>query len=602
MSVSHTTSDIEEVNGCACPTPVPTSTETPTPTPTDTPIPTNTETPTPTPTPTAVPIDASNVNLQIWYDGSDIAQFQPTNPSDGTTITQWNDKSAIAHNANPIGGSTGVRPSYEFNELCGQSGVWFDGTDGLSINPITELQSLTGMTVSLVVRLDISLLGQQQHIILSSETSGGNYNDIYLFRESNGQIYFGFTFGGSNYRQTQSPVITDSNAHLITMTFNGNSTDHTLREKLWIDGVSIPLQPITTLGSTTPFDLNKVYLGTNPLGTAGMNGYIFEMLVFDKELSSSERSSVENQLNDKWFVNCVTATPLPTSTNTPTPTDTPIPTSTSTPLPTATPQAWSPSNDILPVAWIDASDSSNYQRSGTSLLGVTDKAGTYTMSIGGNPVTNSSTQNGLNVFDFDGSDFLQSTLYRPQVSGGGNHFALGVFRFESTNNDKNSFWSYETNGSPKRDYAISAGATNNTWPGELDMDGLSSNRISNTIGNLQVWNFKSCIQNQYHIVSCWFNKTGNQIGVRVDGSNAFTPVNDYTNSIQTNQELRLMRNRASVELDGKMGEFIAYASMPGTSGTDMTYLEKAEGYLAHKWGLTNSLPSSHPYKNSPPTV
>ena len=56
------------------------------------------------------------------------------------------------------------------------------------------------------------------------------------------------------------------------------------------------------------------------------------------------------------------------------------------------------------------------------------------------------------------------------------------------------------------------------------------------------------------------------------------------------------------ELDGKLGEFIAYASMPGTSGTDMTHLEKAEGYLAHKWGLTNSLPSSHPYKNSPPTT
>lgn len=223
------------------------------------------------------------------------------------------------------------------------------------------------------------------------------------------------------------------------------------------------------------------------------------------------------------------------------------------------------------------------------------------MTVGGSPTT-SSTQNGLSVFDFSGSnDFLQSTTYESQVSGG-NHFALGVFRYESTNNDKNSLWSYETNSSPKRDYAISSGASNGTWPGELDMDGLSTGRISSTIGNLQTWNLKSLTQNQYHIVSCWFNKTGNQIGVRVDGQNAFTPVNDYDNSIQTNQELRLMRNRASVELDGKMGEFIAYASMPGTSGTDMSHLEKAEGYLAHKWGLTGSLPSSHPYKNTAPTL
>ena len=102
-------------------------------------------------------------------------------------------------------------------------------------------------------------------------------------------------------------------------------------------------------------------------------------------------------------------------------------------------------------------------------------------------------------------------------------------------------------------------------------------------------------------MACWFNKSGNQIGVRVDGSNAFTPVNDYDENVRQNQQLRLMRNRASQELDGKFGEFFAVANIPGTSGTDISTLEKAEGYLAHKWGLTGSLPSSHPYKTSAPT-
>ena len=263
--------------------------------------------------------------------------------------------------------------------------------------------------------------------------------------------------------------------------------------------------------------------------------------------------------------------------------------------------AWNPSTDLTTVAWIDASDSSNYTTSGTTLTSVTDKAGTYTMSVGGNPVTNSSTQNSLNVFDFDGnSDYLQSTSYQAQVSSG-NHWAIGVFRFEGTNSTQDSVWSYETNGSPKTDYALSSGANNNTWPGELDLDGLSSNRISSSIGNLEFWSLKSLTINNWHVVACWFNKSGNQIGVRVDGSNAFTPVNDYDNSLQTNQELRLMRNRSSQELDGKLGEFFAVANIPGTSGTDMSILEKAEGYLAHKWGLESSLPVSHPYKNSAPT-
>ena len=261
---------------------------------------------------------------------------------------------------------------------------------------------------------------------------------------------------------------------------------------------------------------------------------------------------------------------------------------------------WSPSTDITTVAWIDASDSSTYTRSGTGLTSVTDKSGTYTIDIGSNVVTNSSTQNGLNVFDFDGNgDYLQSSTNEAQVSNG-NHWAIGVFRFEGTNSTQDTLWSYETNQSPKRDYAISSGNSSNSWPGELDLDGLFSNRISSTIGNVELWDDKSLTRNQYHVVACWFNKSGNQIGVRVDGTNAFTPVNDYDNSLQTNQQLRLMRNRSSQELDGKLGEFFAVANIPGTSGTDLTHLTKAEGYLAHKWGLESSLPSSHPYKTSAP--
>ena len=101
----------------------------------------------------------------------------------------------------------------------------------------------------------------------------------------------------------------------------------------------------------------------------------------------------------------------------------------------------------------------------------------------------------------------------------------------------------------------------------------------------KTWSSKSLTQNQYHIVVCWFNKSGNQIGVRVDGTNEFTPVNDYDNSLQTNQELRLMRNRSSQALDGKMGEFFAVADIPGTSGTDLTHLIKAEGYLSTQMGI-----------------
>lgn len=266
---------------------------------------------------------------------------------------------------------------------------------------------------------------------------------------------------------------------------------------------------------------------------------------------------------------------------------------------------WAPT-DANVVAWIDASDTSSYTRSGSTLTAVTDKAGTYTMSISSTPTVITNSLNNLNVFDFNGAaEYLQSTAYRPQVSSG-NHWAVGVFLADTVNADKDSFWSYETNtsSSTKRDYAISSGGGgSNTWPGELDLDSNTvTSRISSSIGSVKEWNLRSVSIDNWVIVSCWFNKTGNQIGNRLNGSNAYTPVNDYDNSLQTNQELRLMRNRASQELDGSLAEFFAVADIPGTGGTDLTDLEKGEGYLAWKWGLVNLLPSGHPYKNNPPTV
>ena len=266
------------------------------------------------------------------------------------------------------------------------------------------------------------------------------------------------------------------------------------------------------------------------------------------------------------------------------------------------PSDWAPTN-VNTVAWIDASDTGSYTTAGSTLTSVTDKAGTYTMNIGNTPTVVTGGLNSLNVFDFDGNgEYLQSSTYSNQTSSG-NHWAVGVFLADFVDGDKDSFWSYETNQSPKRDYAVSsAGGGSNSWPGELDLDALSSNRISSTIGNKQDWNLQSVSIDSWVIVSGWFNKTGNQIGNRVNGNNAYTPVNDYDNSISPNQELRLMRNRASQELDGRLAEFFAVADLPGTGGTDLTDLEKAEGYLAWKWGLEGNLPVSHPYKNSPPTV
>ena len=261
--------------------------------------------------------------------------------------------------------------------------------------------------------------------------------------------------------------------------------------------------------------------------------------------------------------------------------------------------AWDPSTDITAAIWFDASDTNSYTLSGLNVTAVTDKAGNATVTVNGTPNVSQSLD-GKNVWEFDSSNNEDFTTDEVAQASSGNHWAIGVMYWHTRNDSQDSFWSTENNSGSilnKRDYAISAGSSG--FAGELDLDGLATGRISSTIGNKQDFDSGIALRN-WVILGAIFNKSGNQIAVRVDGDNAFTPVNDYDNSLDTLMDLRIFRNRANERMGGRMAEFFTVADVPGTGGTDITDFQKAEGYLAHKWGLEGNLPSDHPYKSSSP--
>ena len=102
---------------------------------------------------------------------------------------------------------------------------------------------------------------------------------------------------------------------------------------------------------------------------------------------------------------------------------------------------WSPTN-ISPSGWIDASDASSYNLSGSTLSSITDKSGNFNMGIDGTPERNTNSLNGLSTFYFNGSESLKSSDY-DQVASNGNHWAIGVVRWDAVDSTKDSFWSFE---------------------------------------------------------------------------------------------------------------------------------------------------------------
>ena len=273
---------------------------------------------------------------------------------------------------------------------------------------------------------------------------------------------------------------------------------------------------------------------------------------------------------------------------------------------------WLPSQMSGLAAWIDISDSSNINLSGNKINYVVDKAGNFgnLTDVGsGEPVINKNDTHldGKDVAYFNGDNAFKSPDYKTVVSSG-NHWAMGIFKVTGNNHKQNSIWSFEKSGGGGRSYAISAGS-GNRFEGEIDLDALSSNRISSTAGNKIDFNAASSVlpgvssshyEDSWRIFSVVFNKTGNQIFAEVDGYAATTVVNDYDNSLDSQLRLALMRNRGNDDPKGYMAEFITVAGLPGTGGTDNSLIKKAEGYLAHKWGLQGNLANNHPYKSAKP--
>ena len=62
--------------------------------------------------------------------------------------------------------------------------------------------------------------------------------------------------------------------------------------------------------------------------------------------------------------------------------------------------------------------------------------------------------------------------------------------------------------------------------------------------------------------------------------------------LESNGQIRIGRGTGSAAIGD-------YAEVMIITSVDATMKEKMEGYLMHKWGLANNLPSAHSYKTSP---
>jgi len=253
---------------------------------------------------------------------------------------------------------------------------------------------------------------------------------------------------------------------------------------------------------------------------------------------------------------------------------------------------WTPA-DITTALWLDAADSGTVTLVSSAVSQWNDKSGlglNFAQSTPGKrPAT--STLNSLNVIDFDGSD---DVLTRGSNSIGRNVSSLSFFwvmRPESINSDRRFFNSSHGTGNTNA-RVLQGFNSSSVWRigGRREDAGSFAENVSvSATSDKDAW----------RIVGFQYNYAAASLTIFRDGTQASTGAFlDAGTSEDTNSQVAWLGSAVvgnTSFYDGQMAEVVAVHSDVTTATR-----QNIEGYLAHKWGLTASLPSDHPYKNVPP--
>jgi hypothetical protein len=233
--------------------------------------------------------------------------------------------------------------------------------------------------------------------------------------------------------------------------------------------------------------------------------------------------------------------------------------------------------------WLDASDSSTITQSSGAVSQLNDKSGNgnhVVQSTADNkPQTGITNLNGLNTLSFDGSDYLRADSSNIKNENQTWVIVASVDAEGSVNNTADSLIAYGA--------WINGGWELRGHDGYRFFGKVAKDATSITTSNSSSADLRGTTQ----MFSITFDRTNNKLSSWRNGTNFDNAVTDSRNLV-VDKRITLMANRGSTaqSIKGAFAEVVCYTS------ANTSDRQAVEGYLAHKWGLTASLPSNHTHK------
>lgn len=226
-----------------------------------------------------------------WYDGDDDTVFTY---SSGTAVSEWRDKSG---NSNHATMSNGPTRSVTQNS---KSGLAFNGSSQWG-NAVTggAISETTMIVVCSLATLTPSGSNSGGGAVSINQHSADNFNAI-VYNEYTAKRWMN---GSSSWTRTPNTVSTSDETstgpHIISNAIKTGAFN------LYRNGTNLTSTSYTYSAQTN----GKIVIGnrhTNSGNSPASNGYwygnIYEVIVYDRVLSSDELTKVHNYLQNKWNI------------------------------------------------------------------------------------------------------------------------------------------------------------------------------------------------------------------------------------------------------------------------------------------------------------
>jgi hypothetical protein len=420
-----------------------------------------------------------------------------------------------------------------------------NGLNGIQISGTTQsittpsfVLSPTSQVAGFVVAKAVTVNNNTN--LLMSTSSYQNYSQ-YVNGSSNSD-YAGY-LGGSNTLIDSGHVITNGSIYIYELTFDGANG------AIFLNGLqyaTFSRTPGTSLTTSQPLVINHG-------GSAVF--VIYEVLFFSSFINPSQRQQIEGYLAWKWG------------------------------LQTQLQLAFLPPQISGCSLWLDAADSTTIVQSTGSVSQWNDKSGNgynATATSGHYPTVHSKGQNGLNTLTFDGATQYLQFANSNVLDFNTNDFAVFAAVQFNLNGVTQTFIGKTSTGFPQ--WRLGTEANNYMVLTIYNSSGAGATSQGPAISG---WGFVSGMVYRSTGDILYLNGTGQPSGGTITGSLSTTAITTIGNLTPSSARYWA----------ADMGEIIVYT---GTLTTSQRQL--IEGYLAWKWGLQASLPSSHPYYYNNPTV